>query len=307
MKDPKYISFRDAVSVLAKRLNATEGEVAIWASLGSSCGGIVPFFDKDQATCEQAIAGQCKHFNLVTCRMALPNQKYPPELDMKHCDPTAWLLGAQFLKSNIDSFDPSKSGIAFQQSRYLVARCVWLTRYRTGHSVVDSVSMKGGRYADIKITHRKVGRLISLEQVVSGRDERILKDLNHAIKEGKLSAYHPVWPITEVTDQTNAEWVLFATDEIKRFEEWYGWPSSSLTNKISSDPAFNRKSIDITKQRGARRRIIEAWDAIESEYGPNADGTQVKRVLDREKATKSPTLKTVQNHLATLRNENLIP
>ena len=72
-------------------------------------------------------------------------------------------------------------------------------------------------------------------------------------------------------------------------------------------PAERRAKLDITAERGARRRILEHWDSIEKEYGPNADGRQVLRVLKRDKGEDVPVLKTVQNRLSDLRAEKLIP
>ena len=72
-------------------------------------------------------------------------------------------------------------------------------------------------------------------------------------------------------------------------------------------PQERRAKLDITAERGARRRILEHWDSIEDEYGPNADGRQVLRVLRRDKGEDVPELKTVQNHLSKLRADKLIP
>lgn len=72
-------------------------------------------------------------------------------------------------------------------------------------------------------------------------------------------------------------------------------------------PADRRKKLDISRQRGTRRRIIEKWTNIELEYGPKADAHQVLRVLKRDPGEEAPQLKTVQNLLIALRKESLIP
>lgn len=72
-------------------------------------------------------------------------------------------------------------------------------------------------------------------------------------------------------------------------------------------PAARRAALDMLGERGARRRILEKWNDIESEYGPSADGRQVLRVLARNQDEKIVELKTVQNHLAVLRGNGLIP
>jgi len=72
-------------------------------------------------------------------------------------------------------------------------------------------------------------------------------------------------------------------------------------------PAERRAKLDITGERGSRRRILEGWDEIEKRYGPNADGRQVRLFLKQDKNERLPALKTVQNHLSKLRGEKLIP
>ncbi len=74
-------------------------------------------------------------------------------------------------------------------------------------------------------------------------------------------------------------------------------------------PAARRKNHDITKERGCRRLILEHWDDIEKMHGQHADGRQVWREIAKhiDASDRKPALKTVQNHLANLRNERLIP
>ena len=85
-------------------------------------------------------------------------------------------------------------------------------------------------------------------------------------------------------------------------------PSEPFSNKgDSAAAAAKRRNADITRERGARRRIIEKWDAIEMEYGLKIDGRIVLQVLKRDKGEDQPDLKTVQNHISKLRAEGLIP
>ena len=84
-------------------------------------------------------------------------------------------------------------------------------------------------------------------------------------------------------------------------------PRFAPTSQCPMLPKELREQLDISRERGARRRIIESWDDIELEYGQNADGRQVLRVLNRDQDAKKPSLKTVQNHLSKLRAEGLIP
>jgi hypothetical protein len=72
----------------------------------------------------------------------------------------------------------------------------------------------------------------------------------------------------------------------------------------------DRKRLEaINKTRGTRREILENWTSIVHEYGSDANGTQVARVLraKRDISEKNPELKTVQNRLWELRSEGLIP
>jgi hypothetical protein len=81
--------------------------------------------------------------------------------------------------------------------------------------------------------------------------------------------------------------------------------SARPENEIT--PSERRAQLDITRERGARRRILEKWDDIEKEYGKNIDARNVHRVLKRDKGEDDVALKTIQNHLSALRREGLIP
>lgn len=84
-------------------------------------------------------------------------------------------------------------------------------------------------------------------------------------------------------------------------------PKVSPGQTAEETPAERRAKLDITGERGCRRRILEGWTDIEKVYGPNADGRQVLRFLKQDNNESQPALKTVQNHLARLRTEKLIP
>lgn len=86
-----------------------------------------------------------------------------------------------------------------------------------------------------------------------------------------------------------------------------GDDADDATDDTGLTPAQRREKLDITLERGCRRRILEKWSDIESEYGPRPDGRQVRCVLARDKSESPPNLKTVQNRLIELRNEKLIP
>jgi hypothetical protein len=91
----------------------------------------------------------------------------------------------------------------------------------------------------------------------------------------------------------------------------YRFPQvATAESKAQSDtPAERRKNHDITSERGCRRLILEHWDKVEKAHGATADGRQVRHLIMIHKDTSetAPKLKTVQNKLAELRREKLIP
>jgi hypothetical protein len=106
-------------------------------------------------------------------------------------------------------------------------------------------------------------------------------------------------------------------DELRQFAKLFdvevmeGVPlteQDSAAKKAPSSPAERRAQLDIKHQRGSKRVIIEQWEAIESKFGPTPDGHQVLRHLKiHMDQADLPKLKTVQNHLAELRQRELIP
>jgi hypothetical protein len=102
---------------------------------------------------------------------------------------------------------------------------------------------------------------------------------------------------------------LFATPAAAHPREAGTPPSDEKTKaqKRSLLAKEKRAKIDFSTLRGARRRILEGWDAIEAEYGPDADAHEVLRVLSRDGDEKKPEKKTVQNILGDLRKEGTIP
>jgi len=102
---------------------------------------------------------------------------------------------------------------------------------------------------------------------------------------------------------------LRARLEVVSYKLETGGREASNASTATETPRARRARHDIATERGCRRLILENWDKIEAEYGPNADGRQVLRVLKRnlDKGEKEPALKTIQNRLIILRNEKLIP
>lgn len=83
--------------------------------------------------------------------------------------------------------------------------------------------------------------------------------------------------------------------------------SAKSSGEIEITPADRRKALDITRYRGAPRRILEQWGDIEKLHGSYPDGRQVWRILSRDKTEGEVSLKSVQNSLPLLRKAGLIP
>lgn len=85
--------------------------------------------------------------------------------------------------------------------------------------------------------------------------------------------------------------------------------AASTRLESAATPAELRTQLDLTRERGARRRILEKWSDIEMEYRGKGriDGRRVHLVLMRDKDEDRVTLKTVQNLLCALRKKGLIP
>lgn len=82
-----------------------------------------------------------------------------------------------------------------------------------------------------------------------------------------------------------------------------------LHSGLFVDAACISAESDARNERGCRRLILENWSAIVKLHGIGADGRQVRRLLSRTlgQEQKLPELKTIQNKLAELRKEGLIP
>ena len=115
----------------------------------------------------------------------------------------------------------------------------------------------------------------------------------------------------------------FASRAVTVFK-WEGLPDElvALAQKTSVAPVAHEKIVDsetpqdraqrraeaASNTRGAMRLILENWDAILKLHGPKANGRHVLRWMKNEKACdKLPDIKTIQNHLCTLKAANLIP
>lgn len=110
----------------------------------------------------------------------------------------------------------------------------------------------------------------------------------------------------------------FSDEDENRLRRLLGRPVSSpvvqkdgfkggLQRNMSDSARERRDNLDIKRERGTRRRILELWNDIEAEYGSEPDAHQVLRVLNRQHGEDEPALKTIQNRLIDLRRDGLIP
>jgi hypothetical protein len=132
--------------------------------------------------------------------------------------------------------------------------------------------------------------------------------------------------------KTGGEWILTAVDvtsqyfsrsdldgwlKVKRTPSAYCFELPSLEIQSGNAAILSeldgtkerRAKLDITRERGCRRHILENWEKVLQLHGGGADARQALVILKRnmDKSDRLPTLKTVQNKMAELRKENLIP
>lgn len=118
-------------------------------------------------------------------------------------------------------------------------------------------------------------------------------------------------------DRKLSYWLALAQEKKLRYHGWIdlwlkaqGIATAPAESKPQSQtPAERRKNHDINKERGCKRLLLEHWDEIERLHGPHADGRQARNHILKQfdASERKPILKTVQNHLAKLRSNGLIP
>jgi len=152
-----------------------------------------------------------------------------------------------------------------------------------------------------KLVIREHGVRLEQEDVPQGRLGRQtveVRDLNEWLeKEG--SPYRLSYPYDEQEQDEETEVV----------RDMAVVHSSEQPAARDAEIRENRNAALASQPRGAKGLILEHWDKVEARYGPQANGTQVLRVLSQflDGADKMPELKTIQNHLSALRNAKLIP
>jgi hypothetical protein len=111
-QESDYVSFQRACAMLAEKLKATREEVALWAWLEKKYGGIDAYITPKPSAC--CNADRCDDYNHELCGDELggvfaPPRQHGPAYDQvgESAKPWTWLLDAYFLRSEIDSFNPS--------------------------------------------------------------------------------------------------------------------------------------------------------------------------------------------------------
>lgn len=86
-------------------------------------------------------------------------------------------------------------------------------------------------------------------------------------------------------------------------------PASVVAGGKTPDTPQDRRAAAAIKARGIKRDILENWEGIASQYGPDADAAQVARFFSTRRDASQPKLKrkTYHNRLGELRAAGLIP
>lgn len=88
-----------------------------------------------------------------------------------------------------------------------------------------------------------------------------------------------------------------------------GTPASIVAGGTTAETPQGRRAAAAIKARGIKRDILENWEAIASQYGPDADAAQVARFfgMHLDASRPKPKRKTYHNRLGELRAAGLIP
>lgn len=265
------ISFLKAEEILKRRFpNTTREEVEMWAFLGK-----VAFPDEsDEWVLIGPNAGGFTSYFYDAANATEIDSFILCGKDIGEKEVNARLMKSMFSNAEIEGFNPDERWIPY---RTLLQQWTERVGENDAEALINSNADSGELeeyYPFAKNCEIKGEAIFSLKQ--------LLQIERNALPEvGKYKS---------------------STDEAHASE---AQPSSPTAPLESTDE--RRSKIDLTRERGARRRILEKWDDIEKEYGPKPDAHEFLRVLKRDQDEKLPVLKTVQNHLWMLRQEKLIP
>jgi hypothetical protein len=149
--------------------------------------------------------------------------------------------------------------------------------------------------------------------------DEVMQKLVLAVGNGELPAFEPksskryvqktlkefheevCW--CHLNDWLNRSKPLATTLEFPRPAE----PDAACGEFVEPTFAQRRAMLDIGRERGCRRLILQDWDRIEMQFKPKPDGQRVVRYLNNYFPEKKLTAKTVQNTLSQLRRDKLIP
>jgi hypothetical protein len=271
----KYLPFRMALDVLNKRFGATDREIACWLWLLES---------NDE---QPALKAFCHAHEFAD----------PPQASLGGLGLTDWpsdeieippyvtaLVGMFFRRSEIAEFEPKNRYISFND---LVQR--WLP--------------------------------------YCGNENLTIATIKSFIRQSRILDFAPGLGFTELSSELTGapprEWAMFDLSQVEKIEA-ADFPNKQDILPLPQDEAIESKTSEVSnatprdwhkppktidEERGCRLLIRENFEVIKQRYGPHPDGRQVLRVISqlRDKDQHEPKLKTVQNKLAELRKEKLIP
>jgi len=85
--------------------------------------------------------------------------------------------------------------------------------------------------------------------------------------------------------------------------------AAQVVDDDAADTPQGRRAAAAMRARGVKRDILENWEDIARQYGPDADAAQVARFFSSRRDPSQPkrTRKTYHNRLGELRTAGLIP
>lgn len=185
-------------------------------------------------------------------------------------------------------------------------------------------------YLQARAQRKSVGRYtleeaaMAIAEASGARADEMLDKFMNAAGEGALPTYEPGKDSRYIYGED------FASRVREFYEEAYwddlnGWLDSNEpriiwrfprpasenggTGGTATETAKERRAVAAETSRGVKREILEHWDGIAQDHGPNAGAAQVARYLKkhRDASMKEPERKTIHNRLGELRAAKLIP
>lgn len=273
----RYLTFRQALPLLQKRIGATKADVVCWI-----------FFDELKAYCHVHEFAKPPEFNLAG--IALTNWQTafsdsPPYLKT--------LDDAFFLTADVDALDPPDRYIAFAD---LVRR--WLPHLETQELSANFIRSRvhQSRLSDFApwLGETELSRVFFPS--LPGDWERPRPPAEWAMF--KLAEVEAI----EASDFPNEEQST-SLQQVNFPEDIRSIPSPDLQSGFVFDPLV------AATEKGLRKVILENWIAMSAKHGSSIKATDIHRyirAIDTD-AKNQPSLQSVHNRLRELRKENKLP